>query len=65
MKQLHNYKNGLIAYRNGFGIGLLVGTGVCLGIGRPIAMLPLAMALLFGSVFFERKLNQDGKDDKK
>ena len=61
MEGLKKYKKGLKAYRNGFGIGLLIGTGICLFLGKALLVLPVVLALVIGSMSFERKLENDGK----
>ncbi len=62
MEDLQKYKQGLKAYRNGFGVGLLIGTGICLFLGKPIFALPIILGMVFGSVFYERNLNKNGTD---
>lgn len=59
MEQLDKYKTGIKAYRNGFGIGLLIGTGICIYMGKPILFIPVLIALVMGSFFFERKLENN------
>ena len=61
MEQLDKYKTGIKAYRNGFGIGLLIGTGICIYMGKPILFIPVLTALVLGSIFFERKLENNEK----
>ncbi len=60
MEDLKKYKSGLKSYRNGFGVGLLIGTGVCLYLGKPLLFIPVCLALVIGSIMFERKLQHDG-----
>lgn len=60
MQEREKYKKGLKAYRNGFGIGLLIGGGLCLLMGRVLLILPIVLGLFIGAVFFESKLNKDG-----
>ena len=54
--ELSKYKQGLKAYRNGFGTGLLVGIGICLFLGKAVWAIPVVLGLLFGSIAFERKI---------
>lgn len=61
MEDLKRYKQGLKAYRNGFGAGLLIGTGICFVIGKPIFALPVVLGLILGSTFYERNLIEDEK----
>ena len=60
MEDLKKHKQGLKAYRNGFGTGLLIGTGICLFLGKPIFVIPVVLGLLLGSFFYERNLIEDG-----
>ena len=64
MSQLNEYKQGLKSYRNGFGIGILIGTGICLYVGKPLLFIPVCLALVIGSIMFERKIERDGKSSK-
>lgn len=63
MEDLNKYKSGLKSYQKGFGIGLLIGTGVCLLLGKPLLFIPVCLALLMGSILFEKKLAEDGQNE--
>jgi hypothetical protein len=63
MEELNKYKDGLKSYRKGFGIGLLIGTGVCLALGKPLLFIPVCLALVLGSVFLEKKIADDGSTE--
>lgn len=54
------YKKGLKAYRNGFGFGVLMGTGICLFLGKVIWIFPICLGLLGGAFAFKRKIMNDG-----
>ena len=63
MEELKKYRLGLKAYRNGFGLGLLVGIGICLFIGKTLLIIPVVLGLLFGAIAFEKNIQDNGKDN--
>lgn len=56
MEDSTDFKKALRAYRNGFGIGLLIGIGICIYFGKVMLFVPILLALVIGSLFFDHKI---------
>jgi hypothetical protein len=59
MQTPSNYKEALKAYRKGFLLGLFTGIVFLLVIGKLFLVIPICLALLFGAVAFDRKVNSN------
>lgn len=61
MQDLTNYKRGIKAYRIGFSLGLLIGTGTCFFLGKVVWIFPVFFALAGGAIGFNFKMRKDGQ----
>lgn len=53
-----NVKEGLKAYRTGFGWGVLIGVFSWLVTGKPIYSLPIVLGLVLGAFAFQLRIKQ-------
>lgn len=46
-------------YKVGFTSGMLMGIAVCIVIGKPLIVFPVLLALFFGAVCYQLKINDN------